>query len=163
MIAVPKLLVDTNVWLDGLLPRRPGHEAARKFFDFAGQREVPLLYAATTAKDVFFLAGATLKQEAREQGQKLTEDLCKAAEHIAWSCIEEIAEMGFSVGCDESDLWLARKYRNVHGDFEDDLIIAAAQRAGADFVVTGDKRLILHCPVAALDPADMLDHLQKTL
>ena len=54
--AAPKLLVDTNVWLDGLLPRRPGHEAARKFFDFAGQREVPLLYAATTAKDVFFLA-----------------------------------------------------------------------------------------------------------
>ena len=39
---------------------------------------------------------------------------------------------------------------------EDDLIIAAAERSRADFLVTFDERLTRHAPVAALAPADVL-------
>ena len=50
----------------------------------------------------------------------------------------------------------------LHDDFEDDLAIAAAQRVDADFVVTFDRLLIHHAPVACLEPSDMMV-LLKTL
>ena len=74
-----------------------------------------------------------------------------------------MSEVGFAVGCDESDLWLARKHRTIHHDFEDGLMVAAAKRSEADFIVTRDKQFLSHCPVAALDTFDMLEYLQKTL
>ena len=40
-------------------------------------------------------------------------------------------------------------------DFEDDLLLAAAARVDADYVVTSDRALLRHAPVACLDPADM--------
>lgn len=156
-----KLLVDTNVWLDVLLPQRTGHAPARELFDFAIQRDIPLLYAATSAKDVFFLTSGILKQEAHRRETLLSEACYKAIAQIAWQCLESMAEVGFAVGCDESDLWLARKHQSIHGDFEDDLIIAAALRADANFVVTRDKSFLAHCPVAALCPADMLAYLRS--
>ena len=64
-------------------------------------------------------------------------------------------ELGTAVGLDESDIWLAKKYRTIHNDFEDNLIIAAAQRANVTYLVTNDKKLIQHAPIAALTPEDV--------
>lgn len=50
----------------------------------------------------------------------------------------------------------------LNDDFEDDLVIAAAQRVDADFVVTFDRLLIHRAPVACLEPSDMTV-LLKTL
>lgn len=50
----------------------------------------------------------------------------------------------------------------LHDDFEDDLVIAAAQRIDVDFVVTFDRLPIHHAPVACLEPSDMTV-LLKTL
>ena len=41
----------------------------------------------------------------------------------------------------ESTCELAQSLRHAHNDFEDDLIIAAAQQSGATYVVTYDKKL----------------------
>ena len=49
----------------------------------------------------------------------------------------------------------AMTYRDLHDDFEDDLLLAAAARVDADYVVTSDRALLRHAPVACLDPADM--------
>ena len=48
----------------------------------------------------------------------------------------------------------------LHADFEDDLIIAAALRAEADYLVTNNEGLLRHCPVAALDARDMVALLE---
>ncbi|WP_148044612.1 hypothetical protein [Eggerthella sinensis] len=50
----------------------------------------------------------------------------------------------------------------LHDDFEDDLVIAAAQRIDVDFVVTFDRLPIHHAPVACPEPSDMTV-LLKTL
>ena len=159
----PKLLVDTNVWIDVLVEDRPDHKNARALFDFALLNDASLLYAATSMQNVHYLISLTLKRAALSLGRELAESDYKEIADTAWRRIEDMAAIGFAVGCDESDLWLARKQRNAHNDFEDDLVVAAAKRSGADFIVTGDKQFLAHCPVAALDSADMLDHLQKTL
>ena len=60
------------------------------------------------------------------------------------------------MGADSSDVWLARKYQRIHADFEDCMVLAAAQRAKADYLVTSDEALLRHAPVAALSVDDFL-------
>ena len=63
---------------------------------------------------------------------------------------------GLSRAADLTDEALrAMTYRDLHDDFEDDLLLAAAARVDADYVVTSDRALLRHAPVACLDPADM--------
>lgn len=56
----------------------------------------------------------------------------------------------------DTNVWLARKYQRINEDFEDCLVLAAAQRAKADFLVTSDEALLRHAPVTALSVDDLL-------
>ena len=80
----------------------------------------------------------------------------KAARDVAWADLDNLAELATVVTADASDVWLARTHRQVHADFEDDLVVAAAQRAKADFLITNDEQLLRHAPVAALSVADAI-------
>jgi len=60
------------------------------------------------------------------------------------------------VGADEADVWLAAKYRALNEDLEDNLVLAAANRAKADYLITNDTQLIAKSPVPALTPRDWL-------
>ena len=65
--------------------------------------------------------------------------------------------MGLSliVPVGQNEALRAMTYRDLHDDFEGDLLLAAAARVDADYVVTSDRALLRHAPVACLDPADM--------
>ena len=56
----------------------------------------------------------------------------------------------------DTNVWFARKYQRIHEDFEDCLVLAAAQRAKADLLVTNDEALLRHAPVVALSVNDFL-------
>ena len=45
----------------------------------------------------------------------------------------------------------------------DNLIVAAAQRSNATYLITSDELLIKHAPVAALTPSDALTLLQADM
>ena len=72
-----------------------------------------------------------------------------AAGEVAWSCLSVMDEIATAVACDQADVWMARKQRCLHEDYEDNLVVAAAQRACADCLVTNDQNLLKHSPVAA--------------
>lgn len=97
----------------------------------------------------------------REYGE-LTHEAAAAATALAWDCLENLSELATPVPCDLSDIWLAKKQRALHNDYEDDLLIAAAMRAHADLLVTNDAALCSHASVAAMCVADALRYL-KTL
>ena len=155
-----RILVDTNVWLDYFLPARAGHGAAFSFLDEAQRRGVQLLYPASCITDVFYLLLAQLKGAVRHEKGSVSEADTRAVRKLAWGCIECQRELACAVGVDESDLWLACKYRKLTDDLEDNVVLAAAQRAQADFLATGDAALLAKANVAALAPADMLVLLQ---
>lgn len=158
--AAVTLLLDTNVWLDSYLPNRARKKEATSLISFAYERECPLLYAAVALKDVFYLTAAAIKRDIRQQKGQLTCSDAAAATEIAWGCVSSMREIATAVGADESDAWLACKLKSVHGDLEDNLVIAAAQRAHATYLITNDEALIKHAPVAALTPEDALAMLQ---
>lgn len=159
--AVPYLLVDTNVWLSAYLPQRSGHAEAMEFFTSARKHGAQLLYATTSIRDVFYLAGRTLKTEARDETGTLLEADAQSIQRMCWGIVDNMREMATAVGIDEADVWHAAKMRALHGDFEDNLIRAAALRAKSDVLVTWDKGLLNKALCATLTPPDAVVWLEN--
>lgn len=152
-----RVLLDTNVWLDAFDGARPRSRAANELIDLCVSKGIDLLYAVGTAKDVYYLVGASLKRQARTAvPPTLSEGQAGAISAYAAACVANMDEIATAVGADSSDVWLARKYRRIHADFEDCMVLAAAQRAKADYLVTSDEALLRHAPVAALSVDDFL-------
>lgn len=147
------VLVDTNVWVSHYLGYRSNHDEARAFITAAGKRGVTLYSPVHCVKDLYYLIAADLKNFARESG-RLDDNAVSAAQEAAWSCVRNLTEIAVVVGADLADVVEARALRAVHPDFEDDLLVSAAHRCSADYLVTFDRKLRTHCPVAALTPAE---------
>lgn len=157
MIAAPsKLLLDSNVWIDLFASDRPGRENAQALVSWAVDREVDLLYAAISIKDVYYLLEEREKLRMRATGKEITPASAAAINEYAWGCIRAMEEIATVVPVDQSDIWIATKYRSFHGDFEDNLLLAAVERSKADFLVTSDEILLRHAPVATVVPGDLL-------
>lgn len=162
MIKPANILLDTNVWLDNYLGSRVGHGNARRLLSLAFELQIPLAYAVTSIKDVYYHIAKEFKSAQRqENGGILSEREAVAAEVAAWSCILNMSEIATAVGADMADIKVAAHMRGIHRDFEDGLIIAAVKRLGSDCLVTNDEKLLRHCPVAALDVPDMIDVLEQ--
>lgn len=157
---IPYLIVDTNVWLASYLPNRPGHASALDFFAAATDRGAQLLYAAAAIRDVFYLAERSLKEEVRVQEGELSTGSAQAIRRLAWGMVDNMREMATAVGLDESDLWMASKWRTLDGDLEDNIVRAAATRAGADLLVTYDKGLLSKSVVPTVTPEDAIAWLE---
>lgn len=156
----PILVLDTNVWLDDAIVWRKGHKSAEDLISYAREHGVELAYAVTTIKDVFYIAERQFKEYAREMQGTLTEDGAAASTNNAWEVAEGLNDVATPIAMDAADVWMARKLRSVHNDLEDNLVIAAAERANADYIVTSDAKLLQNPHVRALTAADMLTHLQ---
>ena len=151
--ATPSFLVDTNVWLSHYLGQRTNHHEASSFIVAAGKRDAALFCPVHCVKDAYYLIGADLKRQARELGD-CGDAMAAAANEASWACIRNLTEIATVVGADLADVVEARALRPVHPDFEDDLLVSAARRCNADYLVTFDKLLRSHCPMAALTPAE---------
>lgn len=133
---------------------------ARALISMADEAHVELLYPVHAIKDVFYTIQSQLKHQERAERGALSESAVLAIREIAWDCVRNMSENATAVGADGSDVWLAMKLRSIHNDLEDNLVLAAAQRARVDMLVTNDERLILKATVPAHTPADALALLQ---
>ena len=152
-----RLLVDTNVWVDHYLGNRT---AATELLAYAVNHGSTLLFAVTSVKDAYYLISREIKRQMRQEPGTVTDENYAAVHEIAWGCIENMSELGTAVSLGMGDIWYAEKLRGLHDDFEDNLILAAAVRVKADFLVTSDEKLQRHSPVAAFSPEDMLTYLK---
>lgn len=156
----PVLLLDTNIWMDNYFAHRPESAAARKLIAYANEQNFTLAYAATSSKDLFFLAGSELKRLVREEGDGLTEERARACSDLAWSFLQNMTAIAVAIPVGEPQIWLASHYRDLHDDFEDDLVLAAAEESKADYLVTNDRALFGKAPVPVFTSADMLTYLR---
>lgn len=154
------ILVDTNVWVDYFIAGRSGNADAVEFLETAWRESAQLLYPIGALQDIFAVLIMELKRETRMVRE--VDEACMAAlRRIAWGCVDSIRDGACAVGADESDAWLACKYRKINWDLEDNMVLAAAERAGADYLVTSDRVLISKANVAAMRPGDMAALLQE--
>lgn len=149
------ILVDTNVLLDNYLPFRSGWPMPPVLQAREEGGATPQ-YPSAIVRDVFHVIDADLKRERRlELEGELPESDALSIREMAWASVDNMRELGAAVSMDESDLWLACKYRKVHRDLEDYVVLAAVKRASMDYLMTSDQQLLRHAMGPALCPADM--------
>lgn len=154
-----KILLDTNVLVDYYLGREPGCAALVRMI--ASSQEANALYVSSLSlKDVYYLVGATLKRAARMEAGTLSEEDELACNEIAWACVKHALDTFIVAGIGRQECLDAFVCRSVHGDFEDNLVLATGRAARVDFLVTGDETLLRHSPLAALAPTDMASLLE---
>ena len=154
------LMLVTNIWLDLYLEYRPGHGAAKALMDFAEDENMTKAYASVAAKDMFYVICSEMKRLAREEKGGLSQADALAARSVAWGCVRNMIQNAVAVPVGEPQVWLASHYEDLHGDFEDDLVLAALETSKADFFVTNDEVLRGKAPTGAFDAADMLAYLR---
>ena len=157
----PLIIVDANVWLDNYLGGRPGSTASRNFIERARAHGAHLTYPVHCLNDFYYLMQADLKRNTRSE-KDLSENEVLAIRETAWACVEHLRTLATAIAADESDAWLACKYRALTNDLEDNFVLAAAQRAKVDFIVTNDRQLLKKATVNAYTPADAALILQVT-
>ena len=152
-----KLLVDTNVWLDHFLDRSSMHDLARAVVVEASRRDVALCCTVHSVKDCYFLLNAELKHIEQAENGAVSQSAASAIREVAWSGVQALRKLAYVVPADDSDIIEAAIMRANHPDFEDNLVLAAAARAQADYVVTSDAALLAHCPERCIPPDRALE------
>lgn len=152
------ILLDTNIWIDNYVGTRAACNSSRVLIDTCNQLGIQLLISITSLKDVYYLICLELKRESRKKAETAANSC--AIEEVAWKFTQNAATLATIVPTDASDFHTARYFHEMHKDLEDDLILAAMERSSADYLVTNDKKLLLHAPVAAINPGDMLTLLK---
>lgn len=110
--------------------------------------------------DPFYNLQSAAKGMLSPDRKKLTAQQAAIAKEYAWGCIEGLMSMATAVGADAGDVWLGKKHRAVHDDFEDDMAMAAALRAQPDYLVTNDHELLRHSSYATVDAQDAIKPLE---
>lgn len=156
----PILLLDTNVWLDLFLPHRPGGPAAAELIEAAEASGASLAYPSHALLDVYQKVRSDNKRWIR-QSRPLTETDALAIKRMAWDFVDIMRRIATAISCDLNDVDLACTFRDGHDDLENDLVLAACQRAHANYLVTTDARLASHAPLEAKSPQGMTELLRS--
>lgn len=149
------LLVDTNVWLDHFLGRKNA-PAATAFLQAAFEREDALAVTPAIMKDAFFIVGTTMKRRARESGGGVDAAMAAAANEAAWSCLSSIQSQAAVLSIGFGEHLEATMLRGRHADYEDDLLLAVAQKDAIDYLVTNDQKLLAVTAAPAMMPQEYL-------
>lgn len=150
-----RILVDSCVWVDSYLGNHPKHDESFLFIRDAYAAGATLLYGASKLESMFYVLVAEAKRLVQAEKGAVSETDAAAARSFAWGCVENVRSCATAVGVDEADIWLASKYRAFGADFEDNMLLASAHRAQADYLVTWDKVLLRAPTVRTATPTDM--------
>ena len=146
------LVVDTNVWLDFYAIDREKNQSVKKLLTYAFANGIGILYPACIIKDVYYIVAESTKASFRAAKGTLTESDAAAANEFAWSAVNHMRENAFAVSVGQADIWLAAKYRHLHNDFEDNLVIAVTERTKGATLITNDAKLIQDASVPTMTP-----------
>lgn len=154
-----KVMLDTNVVVDYLMGREPGCSDAARILAMHAACEHAVYVSALSLKDAYFLVSMQLKRMERLASGNLSEQMAKAANEVAWSCVRQIIENTIVLSTGRAESLQALVLRASHADFEDDLVVATALGNGIDLLVSNDAELVKHAPIACLSSSDAIAFL----
>lgn len=141
-----RILLDTNILLDSVIPNRPQHDEALALLKWCNGSGDYGFAAATSFNDAYYI-------------------LCRAYdEAIAREALENLLGLVAvaSVSLEECD----RSLKSNEPDFEDGLVRACAELNGADFIITRDEDAFVGSKVKSVTAKEFLftvDHEDKEL
>ena len=149
MVGIKTLLLDTNVWVSYVLAQEPYAQVVHRLVEAAGKYGVTLAYAPSTLKDVFYIVPRSLRRDAIAAGSYKEGISFRPA---AWGSVKKITEIAVAAPQSLVECEMAWSLRNIHYDYEDNLVFAAAETCNADYVVTTDEEFLEHFGPACITP-----------
>ncbi|MCA9025576.1 MAG: PIN domain-containing protein [Planctomycetaceae bacterium] len=137
-----KVLLDTNIVLDVLLQRQEWIDDAQAIWDAGESGQLTCHVTATALTDIFYVCR-------RSRGW---EDARVATQ----ACLDTM----LVITVDRTLLTAA--INRPEADFEDAVVIAAAEAASVDAIITRDAAGFKDSPIAVMSPADLASRLQVT-
>jgi predicted nucleic acid-binding protein len=134
-----RVLLDTNVVLDALLGRPPWHATATSLLDASRRGRLSCAVTALSIANVFYI------------GRRIV-GLPRAVRDVR-TCLDTLEVLAV----DRATLDAATALPG--SDFEDNIQIAAAVRAGMDGIVTRDPLGFAGSPIRVLTPQQLLERL----
>lgn len=141
-----RILLDTNILLDSVIPNRPQHDEALALLKWCNGSGDYGFAAATSFNDAYYI-------------------LCRAySEPIAREALESLLGLVAvaPVSLEECD----RSLKSNEPDFEDGLVRACAELNRADFIITRDEDAFVGSKVKSVTAKEFLftvDHEDKEL
>lgn len=148
-----KILFDTNIILDIYLANRKNNKKAIELFNTLLKYDCTALVSISSLNTCFFTISRQLSSIFENNKRYL-------ANEVAWQIVNLIVENFAIVGLDTKDEFIARKFRNYHEDYEDNLITAASIRSNADLIVSEDKKFIENCPKSILNTEKAIKYIK---
>lgn len=137
-----RLVIDTNVFLDVILARKPLCDASAAVLDLSSRPGYELLMPAHSAATIAYIVEANRNRDKARQALSL----CLGIAHVA--ALDETAILrGLSYG---------------FGDTEDSFIAAIAERERADCIITNNVKDFALSPVPAVTPSEYLGRIAIT-
>ena len=156
-----KVMLDTNVVVDYLMGREPGCSDCARLIAMYSACELSLYVSTLTLKDAYYLVSTQLKRMERQASGRLGDGMAHAANEVAWTCVRQLIDNVLVLPTGRAESLQALVLRPVHGDFEDDLVVATALGADIDILVSNDTELVKHAPIACLTSSDAISLLES--
>jgi predicted nucleic acid-binding protein len=137
---MPKVLLDTNIWLDFLEANRANHDIEESLIAELYDQDYELCIAATSIKDIYYLLARHLSEtEARR-------------------CVGVLLKTTTLLAVDATIISVA--YGSREPDLEGGIIRACAESFGVAFLVTRDRKGFQKLSILKVEPSEMLEILK---
>lgn len=148
-VAHPSVLVGTDIWLEFFMNARGHASRIAAVFDAVERKGGTLLCAFSSIQDLYYLLLASMDSASGGSGRRDVE------EQVAWACLRTLRERATVVGADLGDVLQAEYLRSLHADLADCLLLAAAKRGRADYLLTERAELHERVPLPSLGLDEM--------
>ena len=125
-----KILLDTNILIDYMIPDRPEHDSAKQLFDLIRVNKAAGYVCAGSLKDAYYICRKFVDNDRSRRFIRL------------FALVLEVLPLGLSECLHSLD--------SDETDFEDGLIRAVAELHSMDFIITRDKGAFESSPVRCL-------------
>lgn len=136
------LLFDTNVWLDYYLGRSGVASDIAHVIEYVRAGGDTIITTVSIKKDVFYIVPRELRRLAHAQDPGSPVPSGDSFTQIAWAVLESMDDIATVVPLSMREDFFARHLRRECDDYEDNALLATAHSAGAQIVVTSDRRLL---------------------
>ena len=154
-----EMLFDTDVWVDFFCDWQGNARVIGRVLEAVERSDGQILCAVTSVHDVYYLVQQVLRLRT-PQAQRDTPASIEARRKVAWSCVTFLRKRALIVGADMSDCLEAEVLKSVHGDLGDNLVLAAAKRTRASYLVSQNEALRAHAPLPGISVREAAELMQ---
>ncbi|KAB8289910.1 type II toxin-antitoxin system VapC family toxin [Bifidobacterium avesanii] len=154
------VMCDTNVLIYYMLCTPPFFLRVFDLFNLCAQQNIRMVCTALSLKDVFYITPGRFRDRYMEDESELVKSFASnMLPRVARTSVSQLRKMMAVLPVGDDECAAAEGLYGRHPDFEDNLLVAAAQRAGVRYMATYDKQLIRHFPELCMRPEDIAARL----